>query len=194
MKNVLTGFAAGVLLLLAIAYFIKPGWLCGSLPAAERKPLISLADMAMEVSEREGNNLQTLVALDKQFYMAMLQSSNLSKQYFYARHGSCCPCSTGGMRCCMCPPRSAFGAMQGSTEIDEAFLHSQTMSKFAALSDVQDMPKINLEENETEGVRIFSIPKSVTGGTYTVTFKGKINMEIDILVNSDQTFDVVAIR
>lgn len=194
MKNILTGFAAGVLLLLAIAYFVKPDWLCGQSQVDDRKPLISLADLAMEVGERDGNNLQTLVTLDKQFYKAMLQNNNLSRAYFYARHGSCCPCTSGGMRCCMCPPRSAFGAMDGSTDIAAVFLHSQSINQLASLSAPQALPKIKLEESQGDGVRIFSIPKSVEGGNYTITFKGKINVELDITVNPDQTFDVTAIR
>jgi hypothetical protein len=179
MKNIITGFAAGVLLLLAFTYFFKPCWFCEA-PSKDRKPLLSLADLAMEVSEREGNNLQTLVSLDKQFYKALLQGNAISDKYFYARHGSCCPCTSGGMRCCMCPPRAGFGAMQGSIEISEAFLQGQS--------------KIELEENETEGVRVFLVPPSVKSGNYTLTFKGKINVELDVAVNADQTFEVIAIR
>lgn len=191
MKNVLTGFAAGVLLLLAIAYFIKPGWLCGT-TIDDRKPILSLADLAMEAGEEKGNDLKTLVALDKQFYKALLQENKVSSMYFYARHGSCCPCSSGGMRCCMCPRSSGIGAIANSTQ--QAYFINQTVYRFAADQNTQLLEKIDLQKSEKEGVEIFLMPESVKAGDYTVRFEGKINVELDIAVNTDRSFNVIAIR
>jgi hypothetical protein len=192
MKNIITGFAAGVLLLLAISYFFKPAWLCGSIAADDRKPLLSLADLAMEAGQKEGNDLATLVALDKQFYKDLLNGNKVSSMYFYSRHGSCCPCSSGGTKCCMCPPRSGMGAPVNST--DQAYLINQSAFQFAANQKVQSFEKLDLEKSEAEGVKIFLIPQSVKAGNYKVKFEGKINIELDIAVNADRSFDVVAIR
>ncbi|QOI97118.1 MAG: hypothetical protein HRU69_06270 [Flammeovirgaceae bacterium] len=193
MKNVLTGFAAGVLLLLAIAYFVKPTWLCGSSAADDsRKPLISLADLAMEVSTREGNNLETLVKLDKQFYKALLQGNKVGGMYFYSRHGSCCPCSTGGTKCCSCSQGSGFGVMNNST--NQAYLVNQALYKFASNSNQKPFDKIPLEVKVIDDVKIFLIPESVADGNYTARFEGNINIELDIAVHSDKTFEVIAIR
>lgn len=193
MKNVLTGFAAGVLLLLAIAYFVKPAWLCGpTTPDDNRKPLISLADLAMEVSAREGNNLETLVKLDKQFYKALLQGNKVGSMYFYSRHGSCCPCSRGGTKCCSCSQGSGFGVMNNST--NQAYLINQGIYKFTSNSDQQSFGKIPLEVKVIDDVKIFLIPESFEAGNYTARFEGNINIELDIAVNSDKTFDVIAVR
>jgi hypothetical protein len=192
MKNIITGFAAGILLLLAIAYFFKPGWLCGSVPADGRKPLLSLADMAMEAGEKEGNNLATLVALDKQFYKALLQDNKVSSMYFYSRHGSCCPCTAGGLKCCICDRQSGMGAPVNSTA--QAYLITQSAYQFATNQTTPSLDKIDLEKTEIDGVKIFLIPESVKAGNYKVTFEGKINVELDIEVNADRSFHVMAIR
>lgn len=192
MKNILTGFVAGVLLLLAIAYFVKPGWLCGLPPADNRRPLISLADLAMEVSGREGNNLETLVQLDKQFYKALLQENKVGSMYFYSRHGSCCPCNTGGSKCCSCSQGSGFGVMNNST--NQVYLVNQAQYNFASSLNQQSFDKIPLEVKVIDDVKIFLIPASFTAGNYTVRFEGNINIELDIAVNLDKTFDVIAIR
>jgi len=191
MKNIITGFAAGILLLLAIAYFFKPGWLCNSV-AGDRKPLLSLADLAMEAGAKEGNDLSTLVALDKQFYKALLQGNKVSSMYFYSRHGSCCPCTQGGLKCCICPRQSGMGAPANAT--DQAYLVSPSAYQFVASQKEQSLDKIELVKSETDGVKIFLLPESVKAGNYKAIFEGNINVELDIAVNTDGSFEIMAIR
>jgi len=145
--------------------------LCG---CSHQKPIISLADLMINKiaqSPSKDGTLDKVLKLreyDRIFYKALYHEENepqtLSKQYFYARIGSCCPCSPGGMSCCSCSSGSAFGIPSEAEAVAAIDSGGSVFMLTKTSASPQDSVKLLTLDKETiDGIDIFTVPEDKRG-------------------------------
>jgi hypothetical protein len=159
--------------------------------ADDRKGLISLADLALDKKTNDSSQLASLVTYDKDFYMAFFKTE-LGKEYFYSRHGSCCPCNAGGMSCCECSGGSGFGGPDGI--FGELRGINPNPSFVMLTSNKSGQPTtLKLDKKSIGGMAVFLIPPSTPVGKYTVQFQGRVSLEMEIeVINAEGNFDIIS--
>jgi hypothetical protein len=193
MKNLFIGIAGGVLLLLLFIWFSQPSWI---VKPDNRKPALSLPDIVLSkwLSESDttttAEDIKRMVQFDHDVYMAFYNDGEVSKKYFYARNGSCCPCRPGGMKCCDCPRASALAAPAGETKMAMA---SQDNSIFR-LASMQSKTTLSLDATTEDGVDVFKVPDNIPPGTYTVIFMGTITVTLTIEIDEKGNIKVTAVQ
>jgi hypothetical protein len=201
-------YAAPLIVLLSILLLSA----CGP-DADKRKPVLSLPDLMID---KLTQNLSTAdstasVALilkmrqyDKKVYDALYydgpddNKGTLPLKYFYARHGSCCPCAPGHVRCCDCSQGSAFAAPSSTTalvvpegfEKNPGFMLTNTIS----LQDQTTYKSLDKRKDTVDGIDLFFIPEKTPEGNYRVTFTGEIELTIYIKVDGKGNFNITGLE
>lgn len=168
------------------------------------KPIISIADLMIDKVLKDPianiEKLRTLREDDKKFYKALLKDgSSLSRKYFYARRGSCCPCTADGMNCCKCSSGSAFGIPVSELVTAKVFESQKSVFMLTQMgANPKDEPKLlKLHPEEQEGMKIFTLPKDAipkgNSENFKVSFKspnGNIDLTFIIEVDSKGEFEI----
>ncbi|MDL5050916.1 hypothetical protein QQ054_33490 [Oscillatoria amoena NRMC-F 0135] len=191
MKNIIIGLITGALVVFLILYL--PQCLSTEDKAAKRNPVLSLADLALEKmsndSAPDAAELAKLQKFDRQVYQALHKDGPLSKKYFYARNGSCCPCTSGGLRCCDCSRGTGFAAPSSQTEL--AMNHGNSVYRF---TDAQLKSTLKMDMTTDDGVDVFVVPPGTPEGTHTLYFDGNIRISLKIEIDGKGNIKVLEVN
>ena len=178
-----------------------------------RKALLSLPDLMISKLTNSGAPkdsimLDQIVKLrdeDNLLYKALYDEEgkpgkNLPQHYFYARSGSCCPCTVGGHSCCDCQKGTAMAGTMSTemTQIGTKGQRSLFMLTNNSSAQPDDYIKLKLDSTEEDHMKIFKIPANAAAGKYKVSFKtkdkGKVELTLKLVVDEKGDFNIVEIE
>ena len=170
-----------------------------------RKPVISIADLMIDKitnspdsGKSMGVTITKLRYYDNQLFKVLHDSTHtLRQKYFYARRGSCCPCTAGAANCCKCSSGSALAVpTQVELLITQVVDGRESVFMLASFNSPQTrFPKLRVSRDTLDAMEIITVPKDTTPGTYEVSFKGdSIDLTLVIDVDANGRLEISEIR